>query len=52
MSETSPWLRGAFEPVAHEIDRDDLPVEGALPPELCGSLLRIVRPPMPLHSLG
>ncbi|MDJ0853334.1 MAG: carotenoid oxygenase family protein [Myxococcota bacterium] len=54
MSETSPWLRGAFEPVAHEIDREDLPVEGALPPELCGSLLRIgpnpVRDPGPRYQ--
>ncbi len=41
MSETSPWLRGAFAPVTSEIDADDLPVEGALPPELRGSLLRI-----------
>ncbi len=41
MSEPSAWLRGVHEPVKAELDHGDLPVEGALPPELCGSLLRI-----------
>ena len=37
---TIPELCGRFEPVAHEIDADDLPVEGALPPELTGAYFR------------
>ncbi len=50
MTDPSPWLRGAFAPVAGEIDVAELPVQGALPPELCGSLLRIG--PNPIGSPG
>ncbi len=36
-----PWhLRGNLAPVFDEIDAFDLPVEGAIPPELCGRYLR------------
>ncbi len=37
---TIPELCGRFEPVAHEIDADDLPVEGSLPDELTGAYFR------------
>jgi carotenoid cleavage dioxygenase-like enzyme len=47
MSETSPsaeslpfHMRGLHAPVAHEIEAFDLPVEGAIPPELAGLYLR------------
>ena len=36
---TIPQLSGRFEPVDHEIDADDLPVEGSLPTDLTGCLL-------------
>ena len=35
------YLTGAFEPVADEIDAHDLPVAGALPPELRGRYLAV-----------
>jgi carotenoid cleavage dioxygenase len=37
---TIPELCGRFEPVTHEIDADDLPVEGSLPDELTGAYFR------------
>jgi carotenoid cleavage dioxygenase len=33
-------LRGNFAPVEQELTATDLPVEGALPPELCGTFVR------------
>ena len=37
---TSWWLAGNFAPVDHEVEAFDLPVEGALPPELSGVFMR------------
>lgn len=34
------WLQGNFAPVAQEVEAFDLPVEGALPPELSGVFVR------------
>jgi carotenoid cleavage dioxygenase len=34
------WLQGGFAPVADEVDGEDLPVDGALPPELTGLYVR------------
>src|SRR5436190_23271822 len=36
----NPYLRGAFAPVRDELDANDLTVDGRLPTELAGSLLR------------
>ena len=36
----APWLTGVLAPVPDEIDAYDLPVEGALPPELTGRYFR------------
>jgi carotenoid cleavage dioxygenase len=51
MSTTSPerptYLTGRFAPVPDEIDAVDLPVEGALPPELDGRYLRNGPNPLP-----
>ena len=51
MSTTSPerptYLAGRFAPVPDEIDAVDLPVEGALPPELDGRYLRNGPNPLP-----
>ena len=38
---TSPWVQGAYEPVADEIEVFDLEVEGSIPPDLNGILARI-----------
>jgi carotenoid cleavage dioxygenase len=41
MADEKPFhLRGNFAPVAQEVTAFDLPVEGALPPELCGLYVR------------
>lgn len=52
---TSPWVQGAYEPVASEIDAFDLEVEGAIPPDLNGILARIGPNPIgevpPDHNL-
>ena len=37
----NPYLAGNFAPVADELTAFDLPVEGRIPDELCGRLLRI-----------
>ena len=37
---TDPWLTGLYEPVHDEVDADDLPVTGELPPALRGSYVR------------
>ncbi|MBY0421908.1 MAG: carotenoid oxygenase family protein, partial [Parvularculaceae bacterium] len=34
------WMQGNFAPVAREVETFDLPVEGALPPELSGIFVR------------
>jgi carotenoid cleavage dioxygenase len=34
------WLQGGFAPVAEEVSAEDLPVDGALPPELTGLYVR------------
>ena len=47
---TIPELCGRFEPVTHEIDADDLPVEGTLPTDLTG--LRSQWPQPQVHPLG
>jgi carotenoid cleavage dioxygenase len=51
MSTTSPerptYLAGRFAPVPDEIEAVDLPVEGALPPELVGRYLRNGPNPLP-----
>jgi carotenoid cleavage dioxygenase len=44
-------LEGYLAPVADEIDATDLPVEGALPPELCGRYLRNGPNPRPGEEL-
>lgn len=46
------YLTGAFEPVTDEIDAFDLPVTGALPPELCGRYLRNGPNPLPGRDPG
>src|SRR3954466_8060259 len=38
---TSPYLTGNFAPVREEVDVEDLPVEGEIPHDLEGRLLRI-----------
>jgi len=38
---TSQYLTGNFAPVREEVDVDDLPVDGQIPTELEGRLLRI-----------
>jgi len=35
-AETPIWMRGNYEPVREEATAIDLPVEGSIPPELCG----------------
>ena len=35
-----PWLTGLYEPVDDELDADDLPITGELPPALRGSYVR------------
>ncbi len=37
----NPYLQGNFAPIEDEITATDLKVEGEIPPELCGRLLRI-----------
>ncbi|MEU8472897.1 carotenoid oxygenase family protein [Streptomyces sp. NPDC029006] len=44
---TKPYLTGHYEPVADEITATALPVEGALPPELTGRLVRNSHNPKP-----
>jgi len=39
-TETNPYLAGNFAPVTEEVTAFDLPVEGTIPPELNGRLLR------------
>lgn len=34
------WMEGSFAPVKEEVTMMDLPVEGSLPPELCGLYVR------------
>ncbi|MFE2867744.1 carotenoid oxygenase family protein [Embleya sp. NPDC059259] len=46
-TEKKPYLSGHYAPVADEITATDLIVEGALPPELTGSLLRASHNPKP-----
>ncbi|GAB4202423.1 MAG: carotenoid oxygenase family protein [Sandaracinaceae bacterium] len=45
------WLSGNYAPVADEIEVFDLVVEGALPPELSGTFLRIGANPATSESL-
>lgn len=41
MSDKTPFhLRGNYAPVTEECTATDLPVEGAIPPEICGSYVR------------
>jgi carotenoid cleavage dioxygenase len=44
----SPYLRGNFGPVDRELTAYDLPVDGAIPPELAGRYLRNGPNPTPL----
>ncbi|KMS89136.1 MULTISPECIES: carotenoid oxygenase family protein [Streptomyces] len=44
---TKPYLTGHYEPVADEISATALPVEGTLPPELTGRLIRNSHNPKP-----
>ncbi|MEU1008684.1 carotenoid oxygenase family protein [Streptomyces sp. NPDC005890] len=44
---TKPYLIGHYEPVADEISATALPVEGTLPPELTGRLIRNSHNPRP-----
>ncbi len=37
---TPYWMQGNFAPVKQEVTAIDLPVEGAIPPELCGLYVR------------
>ena len=37
---TPYWMQGNFAPVKEEVTAIDLPVEGAIPPELCGLYVR------------
>ena len=39
-AETPKWMRGNYEPVREEATAFDLPVEGSIPPELCGLYAR------------
>jgi carotenoid cleavage dioxygenase-like enzyme len=39
-AETPIWMRGNYEPVREEATAFDLPVEGSIPPELCGLYAR------------
>src|SRR5271166_335310 len=39
-AETPRWMRGNYEPVREEATAFDLPVEGSIPPELCGLYAR------------
>lgn len=41
MKNPSPWLNGVYAPVTEEIQSGPLTVDGAIPPELNGSLMRI-----------
>ena len=57
-------LQGNFAPVTEEVTGFDLPVEGALPPELCGLYARqspnpktgatvlVAEPPRPVDQIG
>lgn len=47
MTTTPPYLTGHYTPVADEISATDLTVEGSLPPELTGRLLRNGHNPKP-----
>ncbi|GAA4997239.1 carotenoid oxygenase family protein [Pseudonocardia tropica] len=49
---TPGYLRGHLAPVADEITVRDLPVTGALPPELCGRYLRNGPNPLPGEDPG
>ena len=53
---TSWWLKGNFAPVEREVEAFDLPVSGALPPELTGVFMRTgpnpAREPSPHWFLG
>ena len=37
---TPYWMQGNFAPVKEEVTAIDLPIEGAIPPELCGLYVR------------
>lgn len=47
---TSPWVRGTKAPVTDELDVVNLRVEGSLPPELNGRLVRMT--PSPIGPVG
>ena len=44
-AETPLWMRGNYAPVREEATAFDLPVEGSIPPELCGLYARNVANP-------
>jgi carotenoid cleavage dioxygenase-like enzyme len=44
------WMRGNYAPVSEEITAFDLPVEGSIPPELCGLYARNGANPRNGHS--
>jgi carotenoid cleavage dioxygenase-like enzyme len=50
MSDTSRFVQGSFAPVAEEVTAFDLPVTGAVPPELTGRYLRNGPNPMGLDD--
>jgi len=43
----NPWLSGVYAPVDREVEAIDLPVRGAIPPELNGMLVRMGVSPIP-----
>lgn len=43
----SPWTSGPYTPVSQEVEAFDLEVEGVIPPELNGQLVRIGPNPIP-----
>jgi carotenoid cleavage dioxygenase-like enzyme len=47
---TSPWTSGPYTPVDREIEAFDLEVQGSIPPELNGMLVRIGPNPIPRHA--
>ncbi len=48
--QTPYWMLGSFAPVKEEVTAIDLPVEGAIPPELCGLYVRNGANPVRGHS--
>ena len=44
------WMQGNFAPVKEEVTAIDLPLEGAIPPELCGLYVRNGANPLRGHS--